>query len=56
MFGENVTKMYFNLENVYDETLAFMRRRVVCSITKILELTDFKITPTTWYPLTYRDE
>jgi hypothetical protein len=42
-FGENVPKIYFNLLNVYGETLAFVRRRIVCSIAKILEVTDFKI-------------
>jgi len=44
MFGENVPKIYFNLQNVYDKTLVFVRRGIVCSIAKILEVTDFRIT------------
>jgi len=44
MLGENVLKIYFNLQNFYDETLVFVRRGIVCSIAKILEVTDFRIT------------
>jgi len=36
------TKIYFNLQNVYGETFVFVRR-IICSIDKILEVTDFKI-------------
>jgi hypothetical protein len=41
---ENVPKIYFNLQNVYGETLVFVLRRIVCNVAKMLTVTAFIIT------------